>query len=456
MLVTFLTLCLSAAPFNARIAPDANFAIHLPQASAAVKVRPFLERAGNHSALLRPEAWRDDTHPLLGIDVTRLETMEAAGIDVQGPLTYSTKGNWAFTCLKVKSASSYDKTAATRLATLGTPFRKTQGKATVVGAKDTLGRVLAGYVTVGTLSCAVSSPEGDGEAALTEMTKWVSAPPWNKWKPTAALNGDIFLLAPTSAVGMSATPTTATFDAVSNEGGVPALSIEKPSPYTLEGTDGLLKLRAQYAPAGLGTLVESARRALSRVCPRCERAELATATAGLEKQLTGNVLVFISEVKVQGSLKNEANRFAALKSAVLVELSSADAAEAALEPCQRYLASGKAGLTVSAQGAHLVIANDEATAKSATAFIAKSPVRLKHGMDFSFSAALAARGLSQIPLFEALSSPDLAGLLAASVEAGPLLLHTASVDGWLDGGGKAPVRAGLGWTLAGAPSRESK
>jgi|CXWL01.1.fsa_nt_gi hypothetical protein len=450
MLLFIATFTLAATPFNARIAPDAQLAVHLPKAAAAANLRPFLEHAGNYTALLRPEAWRDDAHPLLGIDVTRPETMEAAGIDIQGPLTVSVKGDWAFTCLRVKNAAAYDKAAGARLATLGTRFRKTQGTSTVVGAKDALGRVLAGYVSQGTLSCAMRSPNGDGEAVLKSMTGWMSQAPWSKWKPTVALTGDAWLLGASGAAAIGATATTASVDAVNTEGLMPPLSAALPFPYQLEGPKGLLKLRGQYAQEGLLNVVDNTRRALSRLCPRCEKAALANVTAALEKHMTGNVMLFIAEAKVQGPLRLELARFTALKAAALIELRSAEAALAMVEPWELFIISGKAPLTVSVQGSHLVLANDAAAAQTAQGFISNSPSKLKHAFEFSFDAALAARALSQIPLFEALSSPDLAGLLAASAEVGPLLLHTDSVTGWVEGGGKAPVRLKVSWTLSAA------
>lgn len=450
MLHFIATVGLAATPFNARIAPDAQMAVHLPKAAAAASLRPFLERAGNYTALLRPEAWRDDAHPLLGIDVTRSETMVAAGIDTQGPLTVSFRNDWAFTCLRLKNAAAYDKAAGARLATLGTPFRKTQGSSTVVGAKDAVGRVLAGYVTQGTLSCAVRAPNGDGEAALKSLTGWMSQPPWSKWKPPLALAGDAWLLGSSGAAAFSATATTATVDAVNTEGLMPLSSSALPSPYTLEGPPGLFKLRGQYAKEALPSVIDNTRRALQRLCPRCEKAALANATAALEKQMTGNVLLFIAEAKVEGPLKVEAVRIAALKSAALIELTSAEAAQALVGPWELFIASGKAPLSVSAQGTHLVLSNDAAAAKTAHAFISSSPANMKHAFDFSLDARLVARGLSQVPLFEALTSPELAGLLAASAEVGPLLQHTEAVTGWVDGGGKAPVRLNVAWTLSAA------
>ena len=452
MLTFLVTLALTAAPFNARITPDARLAVHLPVAKNAASLRPFFDQAGNYSALLRPEAWRDDAHPLLGIDVTRAETMEAAGIDVQGPLTLSAsaQADWTYTCLRLKNPAAYDKATGARLATLGTPFRKTQSGATVVGAKDAVGRVVTGYVTVGNQSCAVRAPNGDGEAALKSAVTWLKQPAWTPWKPPVALAGDAFIYGASGAMGMTASTHTATFDAVNTEGLTPALSTAAVSPYTLEGPAGLLKARVQYAKESVPSVVNNTHRMLARLCPRCDQAVLSELTTALEKQMTGNVMLYVAEAKVQGSLKQEAARFAALKSALLVELGSAAAAQALLEPANRYLDSGKAPLKVSAQGTHVVISNDAAAAANVTRFISANPSRPKHAADFAFDAKLAAQALSQIPLFEALSSSELAGLFAASAEVGPLLLHTEAVQGWADGGGKGPLRAQLVWTLSAA------
>jgi hypothetical protein len=60
---------------------------------------------------------------------------------------------------------------------------------------------------------------------------------------------------------------------------------------------------------------------------------------------------------------------------------------------------------------------------------------------------LLAEGLSQVPLLEALQAPELAGLVAAATELGPLLLASKKVTGWLDAAGTGQHRAQAVWQL---------
>jgi hypothetical protein len=59
-----------------------------------------------------------------------------------------------------------------------------------------------------------------------------------------------------------------------------------------------------------------------------------------------------------------------------------------------------------------------------------------------------ARALAQVPLLEAVQTAELAGLVAASAELGPLLLASDSVAGWLESTGPGAHRGQLTWALS--------
>ncbi|MBS1150068.1 MAG: hypothetical protein H6Q89_1766, partial [Myxococcaceae bacterium] len=58
-----------------------------------------------------------------------------------------------------------------------------------------------------------------------------------------------------------------------------------------------------------------------------------------------------------------------------------------------------------------------------------------------------ARALAQVPLVDVLAVPELAGLLAASAEGGPLLLASEKLTGYADSESASVLRGQLVWTL---------
>jgi hypothetical protein len=68
-------------------------------------------------------------------------------------------------------------------------------------------------------------------------------------------------------------------------------------------------------------------------------------------------------------------------------------------------------------------------------------------MDFTMDPKKVARGLSQVSLIDIMSNQQLAGLFAASAEAGPLLANSERLTGWLDSAPGGAHRFSLNWAL---------
>ena len=80
----------------------------------------------------------------------------------------------------------------------------------------------------------------------------------------------------------------------------------------------------------------------------------------------------------------------------------------------------------------LIVSNDPEVRARALTALKNAAGKQLHGVEFEVDPKLVAKGLQQVPLLEAVQTPELAGLVAAGTELGPLLLASERVSGWLD------------------------
>jgi hypothetical protein len=80
------------------------------------------------------------------------------------------------------------------------------------------------------------------------------------------------------------------------------------------------------------------------------------------------------------------------------------------------------------------------------AALASASGKQAHGLEFELDPKAVARGLQQVPLLEAVQAPELAALVAASTELGPLLVASAKLGGGLDSTAEGHVTK-LTWLL---------
>ena len=79
--------------------------------------------------------------------------------------------------------------------------------------------------------------------------------------------------------------------------------------------------------------------------------------------------------------------------------------------------------------------------------LASASGKQTHGIEFVVDPKLVAKGLQQVPLLEAVQAPELAGLVAAGTELGPLLLASDRVSGYLDSAAGGVHTGRLVWQL---------
>ena len=136
-------------------APNPQLVLQAPSTEKLSTLVPFLDLGGEQTSFLRRETWRDDGHPLLRVDFTRVETVTAAGLDPKGFVRVLVDGDLKVSCVVLADVKKYEAACAERLKTLGTIVRETKDGVTTVFAKDPINRVLSGYVLKGKDSCAL-------------------------------------------------------------------------------------------------------------------------------------------------------------------------------------------------------------------------------------------------------------------------------------------------------------
>lgn len=164
--------------------------------------------------------------------------------------------------------------------------------------------------------------------------------------------------------------------------------------------------------------------------------------------VTGNTALLVGHAKVTTGLRTREARAFALKATLVAEVSDAAAVAALLEKLDPKALTFREGtLRVGLEGSTLVVSNDDEVRARAVAALAKAPGKQAHAVEFVVDPKLVAKGLQQVPLLEAVQAPELAALVAAGTELGPLLLASERVDGWLDSAAGAQHVGRLTWQL---------
>ncbi len=441
---TLILIALTAAP---RALPEAEVVTFVPRLDRTADSVPFFKAAGTRVSMLRPESWRDLTHPLVQFDPTSAESIKASGIDQTGSLTLSQRGELDVSCVTLSDVKAYETACEPRLKSHGDLTRITIAGATVVSTKDQLGRVLLAYALKGKISCAATNHGLSLEKVLPELAKLVSAsktPTEPGFKAAAELPGVMSVIRPSGAQsgavslttnGLSATLDAQTTGAASSLTAKPGLSV-----FAQSKPAGLAVLRLRLTTAHLGEAMSSFLRRVPGGTAMQQQAE------ALGPLMTGNVLVFIDRAEVTGSLGTDQARFRALKMAILIETTDGEAAKTALStaPVNARKDAPRFGVT----GALATFSNDETALSTALASVAAAPSKQGHALEAIINPTMVARGLAQVPLLDAIQNPALAGLLAAGTELGPLLLASETLTGWADPTNVAGIhRAQLTWPL---------
>lgn len=443
LLAATLTLLLA----QPRAPAGAELVTHVPKLDGLPTLLPFFTAAGTRSVLLRPEGWRSAAHPVLEFDVTDPASLEAAGLDPTASLTLSRLGERQVSCVTLKDPTRYADASKARLERLGDVFTKQEGAVTLVGARDPLNRVLAGYVLAGKESCAMAGRGLSVEKQLPDLKKALGKP----------AKGPGFALASgLPGAAQVVVPTGSRFGAVTLTGdGLSLLANAKAKGLPLAGLAGAgVSPFAGFSPSGLA--VVRVRVAKSAVAPLVRElleevpggAALLPLVPTVAPLLTGNVAAYASRVKVTAGLRTKSARYFAVRHVLLAEVSDAAAAQALVDQARAAALKTKDGaLEVGLEGTTLYLSNDAGAKDAALKALAAAAGKQAHAAEAVVDPKRLAEGLAQVPLLEALQAPELAGLVAAATELGPLLLASQRVSGWLDAAGPGQHRAQATWQL---------
>lgn len=453
MTLALLAALALAAP---RAPADAELSVYVPRLEAIDQVLPFFDTAGARSAVLRPASWREEAHPLLKVDVTSRESLTRAGIDPAGSLTVTRKGVFSIACVALADVKKHQAACDERLKRLGELSTQTAGGVTTRSAKDQLGRVQAAYALKGNEACAISGFGNTVDKELPGLAKLLGATAAGLpgFKLAAELPGAAAFVWPDGrqpgAIALSTGGLTLTLDGKAK--GLPLLQLAGAgaSPYAQLAPPGLLTLRLRVAKASVPALLEQVTRQLPN------GGALGPAAAALAPLLTGNTALYVQVVKVTSGLRSAEQRFFALRLVLLAETSDPAQAKAALDAVDAAkLATRLGGLEVGVQGSTVWLSNDPAAREVALEALPAKAAAQAHAGEVTVDPALLAKGLSQVPLSEAVQNAELAGLLGVSAELGPLLVGSEKITGWLDGAGAQAHRAQLTWVLKQPPAADA-
>ena len=469
MLSLVLAASLAAAPAP-RAASASGTVVHIPRLDALQGVTAFLDRAGQHAALLRPIVWYAELHPWLSFDPSQPDTLTRLGIDPTGPMTVSLRSNGRISCTRLKDPKLFQEKAAGMLVS---GSGKTEVKPTISGGVTTVSISResggnAGYALKGQEACAFSTTgggfvdDGQGPVMVKEVSRLVGRAP----KPDTRLGqlpGAVYVLLPGRGmvVGMDGSATELRLEGTATQLPLPPFQTTGTSPYGTMKPEGMLFSRARVAPAGVSQAVGSVRALIQQACPACPPADVSSISRAVSERLTGNVLVVVDSVRSRPNLRTPEGRFFASRQAVAAEVTDAAAMKAALAPVAKfpgakaledgYALDVKGGtLFVRLKGKQLVVGNDEAVVQSLQTALPQGGAKLPHAVDFTVDPKRLASGLNQVSLMDVVSSQQLAGLFTMGLELGPLLANSTSISGWLDSTGGAHRFSTL-WTLPAAP-----
>lgn len=444
MYFSIVLISVLAAP---KAPADAEVVAYLPKIEAASQLVPFFTAAGSRAVLLRPESWRSQAHPLIEVDLTNKEALALVGIDVNASLTSSRLGDTSVACVTMSSVDLYRKAADAKLARLGEVFERVENGVSIYASRDPLNRVLAAYAVHGKESCAIS---GHGRTVEKQfgmlagvVTKAATGPGYTI---ASKLPGVVQLLAPSGSqhgvISLNAKALALTAELKSKGLPLAQLAGAGVSPLGAFSTSGMAVLRARVAKTQVPSLVEAAVRQFPG------SAALLPIAREAAPLFTGNAVVVLSHVKVTTGLRTREARFFALRSALVAEVSDPVAMAALIEKTDPKTFTFREGtLNVGLVGSMLVVSNDADVRARVITALEKAPGKQAHGVEFEVDPRLVARALQQVPLLEAVQTPELAGLVAAGSELGPLLLASERVSGFMDSASGGVHTGRLVWQL---------
>ncbi|MFT3710672.1 MAG: hypothetical protein QM817_23870 [Archangium sp.] len=445
MLHALLLISLCGAPKAPGDAPVVGYAASIDKLASLL---PFFEKAGTRSVLLRPENWKTDAHVLIDVDVTSLDALKLNGIDATGPLTRGQVGDAAMSCVRIANLDAYRKGCDAKLARLGEVFEKVESGVSVYATRDPIGRVMAAYTVQGKDSCALNGHGRSVETLLPMLAKATSkpatAPAWNL---TSKVPGALQFVIPggatTGVAAMNVKELELTVDARVKNAPFAQFAGGGASPFGAFRSSGAMAVfRGRVSKAQVPTLVEQ----VVRFMPG--GAGLLPVAKQVAPYVTGNTAVLLSHVKVSQGLRTREARMFAVKAALLAEVSDAAAVKTLVDSLDGgLLRFAQGSLLVSLEGNVLVVANDESARAKAVAALASANGKQLHGLEFDIEPKAVAKGLQQVPLLEAVQAPELAALVAASTELGPLLVASEKINGWLDSASDATHVGKLVWQL---------
>jgi hypothetical protein len=462
MLSLVLAATLAAAPAP-RAATAASTVVHIPQLDKLSGLHAFMSRAGTHAALARPTTWAAEFHPFLSIDPMRAESLATVGIDAAGPATISFIRQGKISCMRLADPMPFRMKAAEVLSGGGTTAVKTtttKALTMVSAPRSSGGR--AGYALKGQDMCSFATLYDDDDA-LNEAARLLAKAPVADAR-LAKLPGVAFVIQGPTVAGLDGTADSLQAHGTSTRLPLPPFQTAGTSPYGALKLEGLLFSRAQVAPAGLSQAVNSVRWAVQQVCPTCPPAQTEAVAKAVTEQLTGHLAVLVDSVQVKASLRTPEGRFFAPRQAVAAESKDVAKLKAALAPLSEFpgakalddghsLALKGGTVLLRLKGKHLVLGNDEAVVKTLLDSLPDTGAKLPHAVDFTADPKRVARALSQVSLMDIMSNPQLASLLLASGEVGPLLSNSERITGWLDSAPGGGHRFSLTWTLPPASAK---
>ncbi len=444
MLMSLVLITVFAAP---KVPAGAELVSYVPKLDGAEQLLPFFQAAGTRSTLLRPDTWGADAHPLINVNLLDRDALARSGIDGSAPLSRTQLGDAVLSCVTVKDVETYRSACDAKLARMGDVFQKTEGGVTVHGSRDPLGRVLVAYAMSGRESCAIAGHGRSIDAQLPSLVKMLTKPSTGPGLSLAAkVPGALQFIVPSGSthgvVALTGKGLTLQADARLKGTRMSTFAGAGESPLGKFSTPGMAVLRARVTKTEIPAVVDR----VVRTFPG--GAALLPVARAIAPLLTGNTAALASHVRVTTGLRTKEARFFALRAAFIAEVSDAAAVKAELDKLDpKTLASREGTLLVSLHGNFLVVANDAEVKTRAVTALASAAGKQAHGLEYVVDPRLVARGLQQVPLLEAVQSAELAGLVAAGSELGPLLLASERISGWLDSSGASQHTGRLTWEL---------
>ncbi|OJH37116.1 hypothetical protein BON30_27690 [Cystobacter ferrugineus] len=471
MLCFVLAASLAAAPAP-RAATATETLVHIPRMDAIQGLTAFLERAGQPSAMLRPDVWFAELHPFLSIDPRQPDTFTRAGIDPATPLTLSVLASGRISCTRLADPKLFQERAAAMLLSANPKVTEVKpttsaGLTSVLVPRESGGDI--GYALKGKEACAFASEgggfvdDGQGKVLFKEASRLVSQAPKADAR-MGKLPGTLYVSIPKRGltVGLDGSATALQVEGTGTNLPLPAFQSSGTSPYGTMMPSGLLFSRARLTPAGVSDVMDNVRSIIQRICPDCPKAEVTSITRSVSGRLTGNVLTVVDGVRPRPNLRTPEGRFFAPRQALVAEMTDPAAVKSALAPLAKfpgvrvledgYALDVKGGtLILHIRGRHLALGNDETVASSLLSVVPAQGAKLPHAVTFTVDPARVASGLKQVSLMDVISDKRLAGIFTVGLELGPLLTQSKDIEGWLDslpGGGH---RFSSRWTLPATP-----